>query len=317
MTRAYCTRCGAERDTASGHCPDGHRVAIDRPGYVGRHRARVAVPRMQVLEVLGFADHGTNSITQAAPTAPVRPRIPSTPRRSSRPVGRHRYGSTPTTKRDTDITRFTLDAVDTKPTENTGVLVERLWEASDDTMADVETWHGPTVEADTGPGRRRWPWIMAALSVTAAVLAIWLLPNIAEERNQAIADEVSAEVEAAAVDLRRASSVAATIIDPASDTAVLSGMAVDLTRIDTAARSLLDQAVAAEDADLDIAVDIGQAGQLALNLERRLSTVLTYRLIIESALTLPELPASVPSEDLGAVARQLSEAITSIQTDVV
>lgn len=316
MTRAYCTRCGAERDAAAGHCPVGHRVAVDSPGYIGRHRARVMVPRLQVLEVLGFSDHGTSTVS-VAPTRPAsRPRIPSTPRRSSRPIGRHRHGAPSSPLRTTEMTDFSLTTVDTNPTENTGVLVERLWEASTDTMADVERWHGapPALEAD--PERRRWPWIMAVLSVAAVVVALWTLPTAIRERQAATLDDIGTAVESASADLAEARPVAATILDPGADTAQLSGMAVDLTRIDSAARDLLDQAVAAEEAALDSADEIGQAGELALSLERRLSTVLTYRLLLDSSLMLPDMPASVSPEELGDVARRLSEAITSIRSDV-
>lgn len=320
MTRAYCTRCGAERDTTAGHCPAGHRVALDTPGYIGRHRARVSVPRMQVLEVLGFSDPATTTrsvvATRPANQPRVRSRIPSTPRRSSRPVGRHRYGSPTAVRRTTEINSFSLDTVDTKPTENTGVLVERLWEASNDTMADVETWHGLTRNVEADPGRRMWPWVVAALSLAAAAVTLWVLPGAFQERERVTAEEIGIAIDQSAADLSQAASVAGTILDPAADTATLSGMAVNLTRIDSAARSLLDQAVAAEEAGLNEASAIAQAGELALSLERRLSTVLTYRLLIESSLSLPELPAVASADELGDIARQLSETITSIRTDV-
>jgi len=183
-------------------------------------------------------------------------------------------------------------------------------------MADVERWHGVTTTIEADPGRRRWPWVMAAVSIAAAAFALWALPNAVQERERATVEEISAGIDGARADLMAATSVAATILDPAADTAALSGMAVDLTRIDTAARELLDKAVAAEEAGLPNSGNVGQAGELALSLERRLSTVLTYRLLFESSLSLPELPAAVSADQLGDTARQLSETITSIRTDV-
>ena len=316
MTRAYCTRCGAERDTSAGHCPEGHRVAIERPGYVGRHRARVVVPRMQVLEVLGFSDHGTTVATPVSPSEPPRRVIPSTPRRSSRPVGRHRAG-TPTSRRtNASLPSLTLATVDTEPSENTGVLVERLWEASDDTMAGVEEWHGSPASDSTDPGRRWWPWAMAVLSIAAAVAAVWVLPGVFEDRAQAQADSVTAAVADATADLGHAREVALTIVDPGASPADLSGMAVELTSLDSAARELLDQAVIAQELEGTDATAIGQAGELALSLERRLSSVLTYRLLIESAVAVPELPTTASGDEIGALARSLSESLTSLRTDV-
>ncbi len=318
MSRAYCTRCSAERDVDGGRCPSGHRVAVDPPGYVGRHRARIVTPRLQVLEVLGFSDHGTTSTLppDSGPRNRMKTRIPSTPRRSSRPVGRHRIGTPTTSTRPTEIATLSLATVDTEPTENTGVLVERLWEASNASMTDIERWHGPTQSVDAGPGRRHWPWIMAAITISVAALSLWMLPNAAQDRERATIDRINASVDDAASSLTAAAAVSTTIFDPDADTALLSGMAVELTRIDTAARRLVEEAVAAEEAGIREAADIGQAGEVALSLERRLSTVLTYRLLIESSLSLPELPLSATAQELSDVARQLSEAITSIRTNM-
>ena len=255
--------------------------------------------KMPMLELLGFADPGEGSAKAAdkpeeafpAPALLTKPSviedatevIEITPMRGPRLADVHTG----------------------EQTENTGVLVARLWDATSTHDALGADWE-PSATIEPPVRTFRWSLISAglALAVTVALLAIaaYRLPI-----NQAAAmrDNLSGSLETLDAATGVFPAVANLVLDPETTTAALADAAIPLLAFSEAANSAYSSATADPGAQIPLVpkaplealepamTNLQRAADEALVIHERIGDVLDYRILLERALV---LPASLPVE---------------------
>lgn len=255
--------------------------------------------KMPMLELLGFADPGEGPAKveerpgEASP-APALPTPTSTIQDATEVIE-------PPALRGPRL----ADVHAGEQTENTGVLVARLWDATSTHDALGADWE-PSATVEPPVREFRWSLISAALAlaVTVALLAIaaYRLPI-----NQAAAmrDNLSGGLETLDAATGEFPAVANLILDPEKTTTALADAAIPLLAFSEAANSAYSSATADPGAEIPLVpkaplealapviTDLQRAADEALVIHERIGDVLDYRILLERALV---LPASLPAE---------------------
>lgn len=198
--------------------------------------------------------------------------------------------------------------------ENTGTLIERLWEATGEIEALEGSWNsGPTtLSARFQQTDRRWGLIGAA--VVGLIVIVLILANLGS--GPVAAPELgpaTQAVQAAADTIDDLTVISGSLANPAAPTDSISGAAVELAVIDRAARDLSTSASSltswegyeAAASALSAAADQGSA------IESRLGAALSYRLVSDTLF----VPPALPIEAEGALSAQLSFDLAAMVAD--
>lgn len=338
-----------------GHCPAGHSANISTPAP-GRHRAparprptrirqrslparakvpvastpsfaeAITAPRLPLVELFGFDDAPEwVADDDLYPAIPHESDSPSTGTASAAPTPNRR----PTTVKRSPVSKRTnlfdliprlsdIGAVDDE--DNTGTLVQRLWDATDGIEAIDESWTGTPRRQATGLSSPDRPWRRiagVAIGIVVVVIAATAFAgsDVAVVDRSPALDAVQA-ADATVVDMRE---MAALLANPIAAGADLSDATVKLTTIDRAARDLSTSASSlGQDAELrSSAAMLINSADLAFQIESRLGDALSYRLISRSTFVLPELPVqadAVTSSEVGfELASMLADTERSIE----
>jgi hypothetical protein len=219
-----------------------------------------------------------------------------------------------------------------RPTDapgDTGTLVTRLWAATETTPL-ITDWKPASFDSLAASGRTfRWPIIVAALLVLFGGLALIHSASTMPEHAATTAKQtyLHATTDYAA-QLPNAHQTVAVITDPASQTAALSDAAVSLSSFDSPARALFE--VAAEplptvlplvsrtplDALTPVRRSMATASEIGLSVERRLGDALSYRLVLEKAFQLPQLPTAATQQQIATLGVSLGLAVTTTSESV-
>lgn len=337
MPRGYCTTCNAEVTVRDGQCLLGHRATAhsvtdttkkDQPGRhrVGRSRPkRVGVAHdepvvvraggMRLINMFGFREdtltHETltfagNSAPTALPPSPAHPVV--TPARE--------------TRRSTAPSVFDtlpkLSELRQKDSENTGNLIQLLWEATD-SYEPEQTWMPKTQDlAALGKNDRRWgPKLAigaAALTLVAGSM-IYLQPDDSPAPIvQAAASTESAVAESEQI-LLNVRAVADLLASTEATGAELSSAAIALTDLDTVSRDLVlvsDDFTRASQPDL--ATLASEASARGIAISDQLSQSLSYRLVFNRILALPELPLEADTISISDIGFSLASSVADSRT---
>ena len=203
---------------------------------------------------------------------------------------------------------------------DTGALIGRLWEASEDRLVLEEDWSPHDFGAEAPPERKWRPaWIIGGIATLIAALAgIWIVTG--SSRTDLVG--VRAEYAQAAIDLGTAADVVAESVDPITDLqasgddlAVATAALADLDRVARSIDVVLSGSVPSgpfQETDPEIEplrANLKTGAEHALDLEQRLSEVLTYRMLMDRAFVLPPLPFAITPDNLPSLGVELSLAI--------
>jgi hypothetical protein len=273
--------------------------------------------RMPMLELLGFADSDEQAAitAQEVDAAPVTP--PPTRRRS--PLAPTRPKAAP---RSTAPVPRLADVHTGPTTENTGVLVARLWEATSEQAPLSEDWT-PTETVEPPHRTFRWSRLSGALAifVTLTLIAVaayrWPISQANDLRvelstNLATLESATEDIPAA-VDL---------VTDPAIDPGQLAGIALPLLGFSEAANQAYTLATAdhgssiplVSNAPLDALADakagLQRAADEALVIHERLGNILDYRILIARVLIVPDLlPVEASDAEISELGVTLSDML--------
>lgn len=313
MPQAYCTGCQGTVEVATdGVCTSGHLIRRPRRQQ-RRHRATVAArppnkrstprpaperadvtatpfARLPFVDLFGFDESSTLLPIEHAETfdrAPTAPR-PAEPPLITRPPSLFEM-----LPRLADIERQ-------KPNENTGTLVERLWEATSEIDTLGPAWT-PDSRLRIDAAKHRW-WILGLVVVALVAFAAAgtrTRDRLAQPTDLAPHRQAVAEAQARVDDARL---IADQLADPTTGGQALSDAAVTLTAIDSTARQLATSGLALTDDAPDASAAFVAAADLGAATEQRLGDALTYRLVFAQGFRLPDLPDELDSiaiSDLG------------------
>ena len=336
MPRGYCTSCNAEVTVKDGQCLLGHSspaIAIteaipkDQPG---RHRAGRSRPQrtrpdrsepvvvgsggMRLIDMFGFRED-----TLVAPTF-ERPDITTstnhlgtshpvvTPARPARKVAPSVFDALPK-----------LSELRQEDTENTGNLIQLLWEATD-SYEPEQTWTPKSRDLQALKTQdRRWaPQAAVAVSLVLIVAAAaFLRPETdlpAIEQAAASSEVAVAQSEEVLASVR---ATAELLADANATGAQLSGAAIALTDLDTVSRDLVlvsDDYTRASEPEL--ASLASEAGARGIAVSDRLSLSLSYRLIFNRVLVLPELPLEADTVSISDIGFSLASSISDSRSAI-
>ncbi len=309
MPQAYCTGCQGTVEVATdGVCTSGHLIRRPRREQ-RRHRATAAArppkrrrtprpspqptdlaaspfERLPFVDLFGF-DESSNLLpiesAEAVPPAPaVAPRVPEPPLITRPPS---MFEMLP---RLADIERQ-------KPNENTGTLVERLWEATSEIDTLGPAWT-PDLRLRIDGAKHRW-WILVLVVVALVAFAAAgtrTRDRLAQPTDLTPHRLAVAEAQARVDDARM---ITDQLADPATGGQALSDAAVTLTAIDSTARQLATSGLALADEAPEASAAFVAAADLGTSTEQRLGDALTYRLVFAQGFRLPDLP-----DELDAIA---------------
>ncbi|MGH8874440.1 MAG: hypothetical protein ACRDVM_04205 [Acidimicrobiia bacterium] len=190
------------------------------------------------------------------------------------------------------------------PSENTGLLVAKLWRAVGQTEgADDGDWAPNGIPADPTPVR--WGVVLSAL-VLAALVVVGVSFFVA--RPGALAEEARQSHQEALANLRlvlpEVEDVIVALAAPRLDGAQIAEATGTLARLDGAVRAVSGAAAAwgsagRDDPGLQTSVARSERlGATAVELEHRLGDALSYRLAFEQAFAFGELPVTPPPEGM-------------------
>jgi hypothetical protein len=273
---------------------------------------------MPMLELLGFADPGEGPAKVEDKTAEASPPPALRPQPSSVDDATEVIEIIP--MRGPRL----ADVHTGEQTENTGVLVARLWDATSTHDALDADWE-PSATVEPPVRTFRWSLISAglALAVTIAFLAIaaYRLPI-----NQAAAmrDNLSGSLETLDAATGQFPAVANLILDPETTTEALANAAVPLLAFSDAANSAYSSATADAGAEIPLVpkaplealepamTDLQRAADEALVIHERLGDVLDYRILLERALVLPvSLPVEASDAQISDIGVVLSTTLAN------
>lgn len=272
---------------------------------------------MPMLELLGFADpddHSAVSLVEP-PTTPLIARPPSRSNGDRRPIAQSTVQIPKPGPRLADVHRG-------ESTENTGVLVARLWEATRENPPLGDDWK-PTQAVEAPNRSYRWSWISAALAltVTVALLAVaaYRLPI---NQASALRDNLTNSYLSLDAAADRIPGVADLILNPDTTSSQFAEAAVPLLALSEAANSAYASTTADTIGDLPFVSkeplealepaesSLQRAADEALAIHERIGDILDYRILLERALVLPSLlPVQASDAQISDIGVGLSDTL--------
>ncbi len=202
---------------------------------------------------------------------------------------------------------------------DTGALVGRLWEATEDAGQLDEEWIPHDYEEEAGSRWRALAWIAGALGFVAVIVgAVWVLtnsPGYSVEDLEVAYGEVSTDLRLALDSVGSLTPAMTSIEGQSGD---ISEGAAALADLDAAARRTLDVAALtpasgpfqAADADIEaLRANLRTASERSTALEQRLSEALTYRMLLDRSFQLPPLPYAITPDSIPALGVEMSLAV--------
>ena len=273
--------------------------------------------RLPMLELLGFTD--SDEMPQIAIADPDDSNPPS----SSSTVANQMMPLTPAVEPARGPAPRLADVQTDDNPENTGVLVARLWDATEQRSLGDDWVPSEAVES---PRRQfRWSFISAALAVSVAVA---LLAVAAYRLPINRAGELRADLITTADSLQKAAdaipATAGRLFDLAYPTQDLSDAALPLLAVSEAANRAYEHATADSTLSIPLISDtpllalepaqdaLRRAADSALVIHEHLGDVLDYRILLDQALILPELlPVEGTDADISDLGLALSDTIAA------
>lgn len=196
--------------------------------------------------------------------------------------------------------------------ENTGTLIERLWEATGEIEALDGTWNSGPSSSRLQNQNHRWGLIGVVISTVAVIILAAL--NFGPEA--ATAPELSPARQAiqdAAGTIDDLELISGYLADPSTPSDSLSGAAVMLAGIDRAAGELATAASSLTpwDGYQEVASALSTAAEQGSAIEDRLGAALSYRLVSDTIFALPELPTTAT----GPASAQLGFELATMMSD--
>lgn len=209
-----------------------------------------------------------------------------------------------------------LVAVNPGKHENTGTLVERMWEATDD-FEPMDSWMPKADYVDRLGQQPVIRWVVAGVIAIVAVISTvsLIVGGISGADPVPASDQAVAAVAEARQGATQLRDVLGTLSDPSSSGEQLNEAAVALDGFDSTARSLgaRSSAVADLDGGADIAVTLSQVSDVGVALGRRTGSTLTYRLVFERAFVIPELPTTADLTEAADLSFELSAMVADTE----
>ena len=200
--------------------------------------------------------------------------------------------------------------------ENTGTLIERLWQATDD-FEPIDSWMPKTEYADRLSEKPVLRWIAGgALTIMAILLVAWLVGSVGGSDAPPAAAQAAIAIGAAETSAASVRDAINVLVDPSSSGVGLNEAAVALTEFDTAAREVASAAnlLADQHEGVDLASTLLiRASDEGTAIERRLGAALTYRLVFDRAFVLPDLPDRADITAAADVSFELSAMVADTQ----
>ncbi len=236
---------------------------------------------------------------------------------------------TPMKKRRTAPVPRLADVRTTESTENTGVLVARLWQATDAEEPLGEDW---TPAADITTPRRsfRWSFLITAAVVLAAIAGVvvftsqWPARQATELRHTLASGLAGLEAESPGVD-----TVRTIITDVEATSSDLTDVAIPLLGFSGAADTAYRAATADPGLELPLVpnapvealtpvkAELLRAADLAFDIHDQVGDVLDYRVLLDKAFVLPAtLPVEAGDERISEIGVELSDTLAAT-TDVL
>ena len=198
--------------------------------------------------------------------------------------------------------------------ENTGTLIERLWEATGEMEALEGSWNAAPSSLSTRFQHSDHRWGLIGASVIGLILAIVVLANLGGGPVAALDLEPARQaVQSAVATVDELTVISGALADPEAPTEAISGAAVNLAVIDRAARDLATSAssFASSEGYSAIASALSAAADQGSAIEARLGDALSYRLVSDTLFILPPLP----SEADGTLSAQISFDLAAMVSD--
>jgi hypothetical protein len=195
--------------------------------------------------------------------------------------------------------------VDDSPVETTSEMVGQLWTTPQSEEA-MDTWEPGDMDRKIKSSRSfRWTSLTAVLAIAALiVVGLVMLPSIARGRADSHLDMYTTVLRELRGELPDTQQSLAVATDPPSTSAELAALSTQLTVL-AADASALDEAAQAElpatppltsSAPIDELEPIRQRleplGTVAHAIQRRISNVVDYRILMSGFLALPDLPVA-------------------------
>ena len=199
-------------------------------------------------------------------------------------------------------------------TENTGTLVERLWEATGEIEALEGSWNASPSNLSTRFQNSDRRWGLIGASIIGLILIVVALANLG---GGPVAlpdlDPARQAVQSAVATVEELTAISGALADPNAPTDAISGAAVDLAVIDRAARDLATAAssFASTEGYEAIASALSAAADQGSAIESRLGDALSYRLVSDTLFILPPLP----TEADGTLSAQISFDLAAMVSD--
>jgi len=200
--------------------------------------------------------------------------------------------------------------------ENTGNLIERLWQATDGIDALESSWMSvpSSLSARFQNTDRRWGQIAAIAAGIALVIfvAVNLRPETATSPELGPARTA---VQAAAGTVDDLTQISRYLAEPNTPGESLSGSAVLLATIDRAARDLSTAAsgLSSWDGYGEVASALSTAAERGNAIENRLGDALSYRLVSDTLFLMPPLPAESDRTQSGQIGFDLATMISDAE----
>ena len=197
--------------------------------------------------------------------------------------------------------------------ENTGNLIQLLWEATD-SYEPEKSWVPKTQDlvALKKPDKRWGPAAGIAFAALAATIAfLFLRPEPAPLAIEVAAASSEVAVQNSANVVSGVERVSDLLIDPTASGDDLSNAAIALTDLNGFSRELLVLADNFGRADqMDKANLASEAGAIGISLSDRMSLTLSYRLTFNRVLKLPELPTEAETVSISEIGFSLASTIS-------
>ncbi|MBK5267144.1 MAG: hypothetical protein JJE47_06890 [Acidimicrobiia bacterium] len=200
--------------------------------------------------------------------------------------------------------------------ENTGNLIERLWQATDGLDALEGSWTSvpSSLSARFQNTDRRWGQIAAIAAAIA--LIVFVAFNLRTET--ATSPEIGparTAIQAAAGTVDDLTLISGYLAEPNTPAESLSGSAVLLATIDRAARDLSTAAsgLSSWDGYGDVASVLSSAADRGSLIESRLGDALSYRLVSDTLFRLPALPAEADRTLSGQIGFDLATMVSDAE----
>lgn len=201
-----------------------------------------------------------------------------------------------------------------KSGENTGTLIERLWEATGEIEALEGSWNAAPASLSTRFLRSDQRWGLIGAALIGLILLIVAIANLGG--GPAAAPDFGParqSVQSAVATVGDLTVISAALADPSAPTDAISGAAVSLAVIDRAARDLATSAssFASSENYSAVASTLSAAADQGSAIEGRLGDALSYRLVSDTLFILPPLP----SEADGTLSAQISFDLAAMVSD--